>query len=84
VGFEFQCSPGGQFFHIVKCLDSFPINLSSGYLRVRTVCPSHTPKHKTPYAFIDFKFQYCSRVVSFNGFLLLFLNCRCRFNTAAC
>jgi hypothetical protein len=33
------------------------INLSSGYLRVRTVCPSHAPKHKTPYAFIYFHFR---------------------------
>jgi len=25
VGFEFECGPGGQFFYIVKCLDSFPL-----------------------------------------------------------
>ena len=29
MGFEFECGPGGQFFYIVKCLDSFPIIISN-------------------------------------------------------
>ena len=50
------------------------INLSSGYLRVRTVCPSHTPKHKTPYTFIYFQLS-----VMFGESFRLVVACCCSF-----
>jgi len=54
------------------------INLSSGYLRVRTVCPSHTPKHKTPYTFIYFQLS-----VMFGESFRLVVACCCSFFVVA-
>jgi len=48
------------------------INLSSVRLRVSPVCPSHAPKHKTPYTFIYFQLS-----VMFGESFCLVVACCC-------
>jgi len=72
VGFEFQCGPGGQFLHIVKCLDSFPKSKSP---RTHFAIPHHGRRH-------DAACYFCLEEGSDDEGKSLVRDCACRGDSA--